>query len=91
MKECQSCTLPLGNDDYEPVDNFGTNKDGTSNEEYCEYCFQNGEFTEPNLSLEEMIDRVTKIYVEQLEMPLEIARGLATTRIPHLNRWSNKN
>jgi hypothetical protein len=24
----------------------GTEKDGTSNENYCRYCYQNGEFTQ---------------------------------------------
>ena len=36
---CQSCAMPLTN----PED-YGTNKDGSRNEDYCCHCFGNGEF-----------------------------------------------
>ncbi|MBU4293030.1 MAG: zinc ribbon domain-containing protein [Actinobacteria bacterium] len=31
---CQSCSMPM----MKPED-FGTNADGSKNEEYCTYCF----------------------------------------------------
>ncbi|HPD44584.1 MAG TPA: zinc ribbon domain-containing protein [Candidatus Woesebacteria bacterium] len=32
-------------------ENFGTNADGSKSEEYCQYCFQSGKFTEPNITM----------------------------------------
>ncbi len=88
MKECQSCTLPLGKDDNGPVENFGTNADGSKNEEYCMYCFQNGKFVDPDTTKEMMTDKLTDFYTDSVGMPLEMARELSITRISNLNRWS---
>lgn len=44
-KFCQSCGLPLNKDPK----TGGTNKDGSINNMYCSYCFQNGEFTHPEI------------------------------------------
>jgi len=38
---CQSCGLPMKKDPQ----GGGTNVDGSKNENYCNYCYQNGEFT----------------------------------------------
>ncbi|MCM0582064.1 zinc ribbon domain-containing protein [Weissella diestrammenae] len=48
-KFCQSCAMPL------TTDNRGTNQDGTLSNTYCHYCFQDGQFTQPDLSFEEML------------------------------------
>jgi len=40
-KFCQSCGMPMDKDSQKG----GTNVDGSKNEEYCSYCYQNGEFT----------------------------------------------
>lgn len=40
MKFCQSCGMPL-----QAEDQWGTNADGSLNEEYCCYCYQKGAFT----------------------------------------------
>lgn len=49
-KTCQSCGMPM----KKPGD-FGTNKDGTVNNDYCTYCYQNGTFTN-NYSMVEAIE-----------------------------------
>lgn len=49
MKFCQSCGMPLTDD------NKGTNADGTQNEDYCIYCYKDGKFTQ-NMTMEQMID-----------------------------------
>ena len=41
-KFCQSCMMSKENNMFKA----GTEKDGTSNENYCRYCYQNGEFTQ---------------------------------------------
>ena len=35
---CQSCAMPLN------PEVLGTNADGSKNEDYCTYCYQNGAF-----------------------------------------------
>lgn len=50
QKFCQSCTLPLDN-----MDDRGTEKDGTKSQLYCKYCYQDGAFTEPDMTLDQMM------------------------------------
>jgi len=40
-KFCQSCGMPMKKDPQ----GGGTDANGTKNEKYCSYCYQNGEFT----------------------------------------------
>ena len=60
MGFCNSCGRPIVKADY------GTNADGSLNDEYCKDCFQNGEFTEPDITLEEMITRKTKEMMKKI-------------------------
>ncbi|AVH75387.1 zinc ribbon domain-containing protein [Weissella koreensis] len=47
---CQSCGMPI-----EHLEDFGTNSNGIRNREYCNYCFENGKFNDPNLTIDDMI------------------------------------
>jgi hypothetical protein len=38
----------------------GTCADGSASREYCTYCYQNGAFTNPDLTLDEMISRIAQ-------------------------------
>ena len=49
-KICQSCGMNM-----KSTEDFGTNADGTRNEEYCLYCYQNGTFTR-DVTMEEMLE-----------------------------------
>ncbi len=40
-KFCQSCGMPMKKDQQ----GGGTNADGSKNNLYCSYCYQNGNFT----------------------------------------------
>jgi len=80
---CQSCGMPLSAD----FGNLGTNADGTKTDEYCSFCFQNGEFAAPNQTLEEMINSSIENMTEDLNMPPEKAAELANSFIPKLRRW----
>ncbi|SET08508.1 Putative zinc ribbon domain-containing protein [Methanococcoides vulcani] len=82
MVFCQSCGMPFGKDE-----DFGTNVDRSKSEEYCNYCYQNGEFTQPDITLEEMIDLCSKAMDEYGIMPLEEAKKLSQQNIPKLKRW----
>ena len=80
---CQSCGMPLSAE----FSNLGTNADGTKTDEYCSFCFQNGEFTAPNQTLEEMIKSSIENMTADLNMPPEKAAELANSFIPKLRRW----
>ena len=77
---CQSCSLPL--DDSEMR---GTEKDGSKSLEYCKYCYQNGEFTNPDMTLKEMtsevISRMEKMHIDSTTI------DLAVISLPNLKRW----
>jgi deferrochelatase/peroxidase EfeB len=47
---CQSCGMNM-----KSPDDFGANADGTSNTEYCRYCYQNGAFTR-DVTMDEMLE-----------------------------------
>ncbi len=80
---CQSCGMPLSAD----FGNIGTNADGTKTDEYCSFCFQNGEFIAPDQTLEEMINSSIENMTADLNMPPEEAAELANSFIPTLKRW----
>ena len=82
MADCQSCGMPIGKD---PAGG-GTNADGTRTTEYCSRCYQNGRFTEPHLSCDEMILKV-KSKMKEMKIPGFIG-WFFVRRIPKLKRWS---
>jgi hypothetical protein len=49
MEMCQSCGMPMNKD----PNGGGTNADGSKNNKYCSYCFQNGEFDGRETTVEE--------------------------------------
>ena len=73
----------------EKPEDFGTNADGTRSNDYCQFCFQNGKFTDPNITIEQMIDKVAG-FAKQMKMSDEQAREMAKTFIPKLKRWQGK-
>ena len=80
---CQSCGMPMDQPDL-----FGTNKDGTKNGDYCANCYQDGMFTSPNISMEQMIELVAAILVKEMDFDPEKAREIAEGTIPKLKRWA---
>jgi hypothetical protein len=79
---CQSCGMPL-----QCVDDYGTNSDGSRNEEYCHFCFQNGRFTDDGITLQQKIDRIVMLAVKHMNIPETKAREIANRVIPNLRRW----
>lgn len=77
---CQSCFMPM----KDPKD-FGTDENGQPVEDYCAYCFQNGTFTDPDISMEEMRDKVVAM---MKGMGLSDEAIESTTKyFPMLKRW----
>jgi hypothetical protein len=77
---CQSCTMPI-----DQVDNRGTEKDGSKSDLYCKYCYQKGDFVNPQMTLDQMRNIVStqmrklKISDTVIQQSLEM--------LPHLKRW----
>ena len=83
QKFCQSCAMPLADDEL-----FGTNADGSKNEDYCIYCFKDGEFTS-DMTMDEMIAFCSEKMVEvHPEMNIEEASKMMNEVFPQLKRWS---
>ncbi|MES2930723.1 MAG: zinc ribbon domain-containing protein [Patescibacteria group bacterium] len=78
---CQSCGMPLWKD----LDYGGTNKDGTKSKKYCSHCYANGAFTDPDLTLDQMIIKV-KDRLRVMFIPKFLARYF-TMGISKLDRW----
>lgn len=78
--------MPLKNDQ-----DFGTNADGSRNEDYCVYCFKDGQFTQ-DYSMEEMIQHCAQ-FVEEFnkDSEMKFTREQAVEEMraffPYLKRW----
>jgi hypothetical protein len=83
MQICQSCCMPM------TADLYGTNANGMPNEDYCKYCYVNGAFTTPDLTMERMIEICVPYMVEQ-GLEEESARNLLKVSLPKLKRWQSQ-
>ena len=77
---CQSCSMPITKESE-----YGTNKDGSINRDYCIYCFKDGEFKD-NVSMEEYIE-MNVAYASQAGMTSEEMREHCKKVFPTLKRW----
>ena len=80
---CQSCGMPLNKEE-----NQGTNEDNSKTNEYCKFCFENGKFTNPDLTMEKVIAKSVELS-KKLWMPEDKAREIANNTIPKLKRWNS--
>jgi len=82
---CQSCGMPMTQEEQ-----YGTEKDGSKNPEYCCYCYQNGAFT-ADCTMEQMIDfcldyeKDSGMYEDR-----EQARAAMLEWFPTLKRWRER-
>lgn len=79
-KICQSCGMPINS-----IEDLGKNSDGSINEDYCKYCYQDGKFID-DVTMEEYIDMCSE-YGEQAGMTNEEMKEMCTKLFPTLKRW----
>ena len=79
-KFCQSCGMPLEKD-------FGTNSNKTRKQKFCNFCFQNGHFTDPFVTMEQMIQEIACYLTITMKLPEDEAIESAQSFIPNLKRW----
>lgn len=77
---CQSCTMPIDN-----AADRGTEKDGSNSTEYCKYCYQNGAFINPGMSLENMKALITE-KMQEMHLPISITQK-SMDMLAGLKRW----
>jgi radical SAM superfamily enzyme len=80
---CQSCSMPLDKPGM-----AGTEKDGAESKEYCTYCYQNGAFVNPAMTLNEM-KTLVKEQMEKRKIDNNII-SMAVGSLPNLKRWKSK-
>lgn len=83
FKNCQSCGMKLS--DQTECD---ISLQNDSNQKYCQTCFQDDSFTEPDLSLNEMNEKV-KARCEELGFG-RLTSWILSYRLQNLDRWRKK-
>jgi hypothetical protein len=74
--------MPLAKDER----GGGTEADGRKSERYCSHCYFAGKFTEPNLTAEQMVEKV-RGKMKEMHIPEFLAKSF-TKDIPTLGRWA---
>ncbi len=77
---CQSCGMAMHESDY------GRNADGSTNTDYCKYCYPDGKFGK-NETMEEMIESCIPFYLGEEFETAEEAREYLTKLYTTLKRW----
>ncbi len=86
---CQSCGMPMST-----AEQFGTNADGSQNQEYCVYCMKEGKFT-VEATMDEMIE-INLQYLSEFnkdsekQYSAEEARAEMKALFPQLKRWKEQ-
>ena len=74
-----------------PVDesaaNFGTEADGSFSNEYCNFCYRDGEFTDPHQTVDSMVAASVDFMTANLGFTVTEATELSNNVIRRLKRW----
>lgn len=81
IKICQSCGMPLL-----VAEDYGTEAGGSPSSEFCNFCYQEGKFTDEGISMEEKIEKNAEI-ATMMGIPKQEALDIAKNIIPTLRRW----
>ncbi len=86
---CQSCGMPMN-----AAEQFGSNADGSQNQDYCVYCMKDGKFT-VEATMDEMIEHNLQYLGEfnkdsEKQFSAEEARAEMKAFFPQLKRWQNQ-
>jgi hypothetical protein len=81
-KNCQSCGMPL----KKSPNGGGTNADKSTSQIFCAYCYENGQFKQPDWTSSQM-QEFSKSKMKEMGFPGFLAT-LFTKGIPKLKRWA---
>ena len=88
MKFCQSCGMPLTKNE-----DCGTNADGSTNYDYCQYCYKDGKFLQ-ECTMDEMIEHCSQ-FIDEVNknmpkpMTKEEYKNMMRAFFPMQKRWKN--
>jgi len=82
---CQSCGIPMMRNE-----DFGREATGVLKVDYCRYCYDRGKFLEPEITFEQMLDKLAKLQAEKRNTPLEEAKMKTRMILLQLKRWRPK-
>lgn len=82
---CQSCSMPLMNEQ-----DYGTESDETFSNIYCKYCYQQGNFTNPDATVESIAELGAKIVSDMYQIPADTAVNFVIEQVKVLYRWSGR-
>lgn len=85
IQTCQSCGMPMSAEEH-----FGTEVEGTLSKDYCTYCYQNGAFTEPDITLDEMAEKCGAIMSQLYDIPVVNAKQFCREQMSCLKRWAGR-
>lgn len=77
---CQSCGMPIKHDQQLALEADGTRS------KYCVMCYKDGQFLQPDITVEEMRLQCVDIMKKEMNLPKFIGRIL-TKSIYKLDRW----
>ena len=66
----------------------GTEANGTKSSLYCSNCYNDGRFTLPDITVDQMVERVRQ-KMKEMHIPGFLG-GFFTRKIPNLERWRGK-
>ncbi len=84
-KFCQSCMLPKDHEIFKK----GTEKDGSENNDYCQLCYVDGQFTSPEIKTAKDMQAFVKGILKEQGVG-KVRRWFYTVSIPQLKRWKRK-
>lgn len=80
---CQSCGMPI----EVTFGNLGTEADGSASTDYCSFCFRDGAFTNPDQTVDEMVQSSIDFMTANLGYSVDEASTLSNDVIRNLRRW----
>lgn len=80
---CQCCGMPIMD-----LTMHGTEADGSVSDDYCKWCYQGGEYTAKDVSMDDFIEETAKYYVRQSGGTIDQAVSFMGTVLPYLKRWA---
>ena len=83
---CQCCGMPLPASEL-----HGTEADGSSSPDYCAWCYEGGEFSAGDISMDDFIETTAHQTAEALGATLDESVSLMGATLPLLKRWREKN
>ena len=85
MKTCQSCGMPMAKEE-----DFGTEAGGGRSKDYCTYCYRDGNFTEPGITIDKMAEKGGAIMSQMYDIPQQKAVEFAREQLSCLKRWAGR-